>query len=139
MEKVRTDFTDEVVAYLTSHHPLTISTSSFTGMPHANTAPYVNDHDHIYFFAREESILLRNLGESHHVAFTIDEYQADGRKRRELHGEGPCEMTDGEDLAHALDLVSRKYGNALPSGVLHTITPRGMYFVEYDSRNEFAQ
>ena len=33
----------EVIEHLKRHHVITLSTSSFTGMPHADTVVYVND------------------------------------------------------------------------------------------------
>ena len=89
-----TEFNDEVDRYLRNNHAVTISTSSFTGLPHANTAPYFSDDRRLYFFVRAESILLSNLLGSHHAAFTIDEYAPPWRKRRELHGGGQCGVVD---------------------------------------------
>jgi nitroimidazol reductase NimA-like FMN-containing flavoprotein (pyridoxamine 5'-phosphate oxidase superfamily) len=132
METVKTEFTSDVAAYLNTHHTLTLSTSSFTGMPHANTAPYVNDDHRVYFFARDGSILLRNLQESGHLAFTVDDYKDDWGKRRELHGEGHFEVATGGRKEHALELAAEKYGDSMPSGVLCTFTPGSMYFVEYN-------
>lgn len=132
MQTVKTEFTEDVAAYLRGHHALTLSTSSFTGIPHANTAQYVNDDDYLYFFARPESILLRNLSQNHHVDFTVDDYDDHWAKRKELHGQGECHEADDDDRARAMDLVLDKYGSDVPSGVLCTVRPGGMYFVVYN-------
>jgi nitroimidazol reductase NimA-like FMN-containing flavoprotein (pyridoxamine 5'-phosphate oxidase superfamily) len=120
------------VAYLRGHHTLTLSTSSFTGIPHANTAQYVSDKRHLYFFARPESILLRNFGQNHHVDFTVADYDDHWVKRRELHGQGECHIAEEDVRPHALNLALDKYRNELPTGILCTVTPGGMYFVVYD-------
>jgi nitroimidazol reductase NimA-like FMN-containing flavoprotein (pyridoxamine 5'-phosphate oxidase superfamily) len=131
METVKTEFTTEVDAYLRGHHTLTLSTSSFTGLPHANTAPYVSDARNLYFFARPKSILLRNLSQNHRIDFTVDDYDH-WVKRRELHGQGECHVADGDETAYALSLALDKYRDELPAGVICTVTPGGMYFVVYD-------
>jgi nitroimidazol reductase NimA-like FMN-containing flavoprotein (pyridoxamine 5'-phosphate oxidase superfamily) len=132
MQTVKTEFTEEVVAYLRGHHTLTLSTSSFTGIPHANTAQYVSDMHHLYFFARPESILLRNLGQNHHVDFTVDDYDYRWVKRKELHGKGECHLAEADERVYALGLALEKYQDGLPTGVLCTVRPGGMYFVVYD-------
>jgi len=76
----------EVVDYLHRHHVITLSTSSFTGMPHADTVVYVNDSRTICFFVGEGTQMLRNIKDSRHVSFTIDDYTVDWRKVRELQG-----------------------------------------------------
>jgi nitroimidazol reductase NimA-like FMN-containing flavoprotein (pyridoxamine 5'-phosphate oxidase superfamily) len=132
MQTVKTGFTGEVAAYLLGHHTLTLSTSSFTGIPHANTAPYVNDTRHLYFFARPGSILLSNLDQNHHVDFTVDDYDDHWAKLRELHGNGECHVAQQDEKAYALGLALDKYGDELPTGVLCAVRPAGMYFVVYD-------
>ncbi len=131
MQTLKTEFTAEVVAYLRDHHTLTLSTSSFTGIPHANTASYVSDTRLLYFFARPESVLLRNLNQNRHVDFTVDDYDH-WLKRRELHGQGECHLADADERAYALGLALEKYQDELPAGVLCVVRPGGMYFVVYD-------
>jgi nitroimidazol reductase NimA-like FMN-containing flavoprotein (pyridoxamine 5'-phosphate oxidase superfamily) len=63
----------EVVGYLHRHHVVTLSTSSFTGMPHADTVVYLNDAHGIFFFAGDGTQMLRNIRDSRHVSFTIDD------------------------------------------------------------------
>jgi nitroimidazol reductase NimA-like FMN-containing flavoprotein (pyridoxamine 5'-phosphate oxidase superfamily) len=132
MQTVKTEFTEQVVTYLRDHHTLTLSTSSFTGIPHANTAPYVSDTQHLYFFARPESVLLGNLSQNRHVDFTVDDYDDHWVKRRELHGQGECHIADDDERVYALNLALDKYRDELPAGVLCTVKPAGMYFVVYD-------
>ena len=80
----------EVVEYLHRHHVITLSTSSFTGMPHADTVVYMNDAHSIFFFAGEGTQMLRNIKDSRYISFTIDDYTIDWRKVRELQGVGRC-------------------------------------------------
>ena len=70
-------FPVDVVEYLRLHHVVTLGTSSFTGMPHADTVIFTNDDWRIYFFALEGSALLRNIEASHYASFTIDDYTTD--------------------------------------------------------------
>jgi general stress protein 26 len=51
----------EVSEYLNLHHIITLSTASFTGMPHANTVAYASDDNHLYFAAPESTQLVRNI------------------------------------------------------------------------------
>jgi Pyridoxamine 5'-phosphate oxidase len=132
--QTRTDtvFDGEVDRYLQRNHAVTISTSSFTGLPHANTAPYVSDNERLYFFVREGSILLENLVGSHHVAFTIDEYGPPWQKRRELHGNGKCGVADEAQTSAVREACVAKFDGFLPSGTLWWLEPTGMYFIDYE-------
>src|SRR5215510_7638419 len=94
----------EVVEYLRLHHVVTLSTSSFTGMPHADTVIYANDLRRIYFSSPEGSKLSRNIKDSHYVSFTIDDYTTDWRKVRELQGVGRCQTAMDGELDVALSL-----------------------------------
>jgi uncharacterized protein YhbP (UPF0306 family) len=124
----------EVVEYLKRHHVITLSTSSFTGMPHADTVVYVNDLHSILFFAREGTQMLRNIKDSRHVSFTIDDYTVDWRKVRELQGVGRCRSATAEqdDAAWSLYLSKFGTGSVRPTGVMHRIVPSEMHFVDYD-------
>src|SRR5580692_7191680 len=51
----------EVREHLQRHHVVTLSTSSFTGMPHADTVVYASDSRSIFFFAGEGTQMLRNI------------------------------------------------------------------------------
>lgn len=128
-----TAFTPEVESYLRAHHTLTLSTASFTGLPHANTAPYVTDGRLVWFFAREGSVLLANLRGSHHAAFTVDDYSPAWHKQRELHGTGTCGVADDQQVAALRSLCAEKFGDEIPEGVACWLEPVGMYFVDYDS------
>jgi uncharacterized protein YhbP (UPF0306 family) len=124
----------EVVEYLHRHHVVTLSTSSFTGMPHADTVVYVNDSQRIYFFAGEGTQMQRNIRDSWYISFTIDDYTVDWRKVRELQGVGQCQSAVAEHDAIAWSLYQSKFGrgSVRPPGVLHTITPSELHFVDYD-------
>src|SRR5271166_3420471 len=80
----------EVIDYLQLHHIITISTSSFTGLPYANTVAYANDNHSVFFAVGEGTQMLRNIKDSRRVAYTIDDYTVDWRKVRELQGVGIC-------------------------------------------------
>ena len=124
----------EVVEYLDRHHVVTLSTSSFTGMPHADTVVYLNDVHGIYFFAGEGTQMLRNIKDSRHVSFTIDDYTVEWRKLRELQGVGRCQPVTPEQDNWAWTLYRAKFGPASvrPPGIMHVIVPNEMHFVDYD-------
>ena len=126
-----TEFNADVEAYLGDHRSVTLSTSSFTGLPHANTAPYVCYEQRLFFFVRHGSVLLRNLVESRHAAFTVDDYGPTGHKQRELHGIGSCRVADDQAALVALDLCAERFGDSVPTGALWCMQPSGMYFIEY--------
>jgi nitroimidazol reductase NimA-like FMN-containing flavoprotein (pyridoxamine 5'-phosphate oxidase superfamily) len=128
-------FPTDVVDYLGLHHIVTLSTSSFTGMPHADTVAYVADQWRIYFFGVDGSALVRNVNDSRYVSFTIDDYSTDWRKIRELQGVGRCQpTTDGEEERWAMWLSSQKFGARFvrPSGSLYRVVPMELHFVDYD-------
>lgn len=127
-----TEFNTEVDWYLRNNHAVTLSTSSFTGLPHANTAPYFSDDQRLYFFVRSESILLSNLLGSHRAAFTIDEYAPPWQKRRELHGSGRCDAADDSEAEAAIGACLEKFEGFMPSGALWWLQPTGMYFIDYE-------
>jgi uncharacterized protein YhbP (UPF0306 family) len=124
----------EVVEYLDRHHVITLSTSSFTGMPHADTVVYINDARAIYFFVSEGTQILRNIRDSRHVSFTIDDYTIDWHKVRELQGVGRCQPMTAEQEVAAWSLYVEKFGlsSARPPGLPHIIVPNEMHFVDYD-------
>jgi general stress protein 26 len=124
----------EVVEYLDRHHVVTLSTSSFTGMPHADTVVYLSDSRGIFFFAGEGTQMLRNIKDSRHVSFTIDDYMVDWRKVRELQGVGRCQPATPEQEHWAWSLSLEKFGPASvrQPGIMHVIVPNEMHFVDYD-------
>jgi len=125
----------EVVDYLDRHHVITLSTSSFTGMPHADTVVYSSDaHRIFFFFAGEATQMMRNLTDSRRVSFTIDDYTVDWRKVRELQGVGRCQPVSGEDDNLGWSLYLAKFGaeSVRPPGILCGIIPNEMHFVDYD-------
>src|SRR5215471_3356024 len=124
----------EVVEYLQRHHVITLSTSSFTGMPHADTVIYMNNAHSIYFFAGDGTQMLRNIKDSRRVSFTIDDYTVDWRKVRELQGVGRCLPATGLQEGDAWSAYLSKFGpdSARPPGLLHAIVPSEMHFVDYD-------
>src|SRR5262249_20835680 len=120
---------DEVMGHLQRHHVITVSTSSFTGMPHADTVIYTNDANSIFFFAVEGTQMLRNINDSRYVSFTVDDYTVDWRKVRELQGVGRCRpATDDEDfLAWSSYVTKFGQGSERPIGLLHSIVPNEMH------------
>jgi hypothetical protein len=125
---------NEVVEHLRRHHVITLSTSSFTGMPHADTVVYASDARSIFFFISDGTQMLRNIKDSRHVSFTVDDYTVDWRKVRELQGVGRCQAVPGEHDAAVWAQFRSKFGQAVarPSGIMHSIVPREMHFVDYD-------
>jgi uncharacterized protein YhbP (UPF0306 family) len=124
----------DVIEHLGRHHVITLSTSSFTGTPHADTVVYVNDANSIFFFAVEGTQMLRNIKDSRHVSFTVDDYTVEWRKVRELQGVGRCRPTTEEQAAVAWSLYLMKFGqaSARPPGLIYAITPIEVHFVDYD-------
>ena len=134
LTKITDGMPDEVIEHLARHHVITLSTSSFTGMPHADTVVYANDADNIFFFAGEGTQLLRNIKDSRHVSFTVDDYTIDWRKVREMQGVGRCRLATAEQDAAGWSLYRSKFGkdSVRPPGFFHVITPGEMHFVDYD-------
>jgi len=123
----------EVAEYLRLHHVMTLSTSSFTGMPHADTTIYASDERAIYFFAADGTNLVRNVTDSRHVSFTIDDYTTDWRKVRELQGVCRCNPATDDEGAWAMSLWRAKYGHGSnPGGTLYSLVPTEVHFVDYD-------
>jgi uncharacterized protein YhbP (UPF0306 family) len=123
----------EVADYLRIHHVMTLSTSSFTGMPHADTTVYASDDMRVYFFATEGSDLVRNVTDSRHVSFTIDDYTTDWRKVRELQGVCRCKPATEQERDWAMVSWRAKFGHsASPGGVMFAMVPHEMHFVDYD-------
>ena len=120
--------------HLHRHHVVTLSTTSFTGMPHADTVVYMSDSRSIFFFAGEGTQMLRNIKDSRRVSFTIDDYTIDWRKVRELQGVGRCLPATPEQDAVGWSLYLMKFGpdSVRPPGILHAIVPNEMHFVDYD-------
>lgn len=123
-----------VVDYLGRHHVITVSTPSFTGMPHADTVVYVNDESCIYFYVVDGTTLARNIRDSRYVSFTIDDYLPDWHKLRELQGVGRGGVVEPIDAPMVHGLICAKFGTRFvpPPGRLHRLTPIEMHFVHYE-------
>jgi hypothetical protein len=134
-------FPTDVAEYLHLHHVITLGTSSFTGMPHADTVVYANDDWRLYFFGIDGSTIARNVKASRYIAFTIDDYTTDWRKVRELQGVGQCQPADAGEEEWAIWLCSQKFGATFtrPPGILHRVLPGEMHFVDYDYATVAAQ
>jgi general stress protein 26 len=130
----------EVMTYLDLHHVITLSTASFTGMPHAATVVFANDDQRLYFSTFPDSILARNIRDNRHVSFTVDDYTTDWRKVRELQGVGGCAPAAAGDESTVLRIAQRKMGRdyKLPTGTLYAVTPFEMHFVDYSYDVVFA-
>lgn len=124
----------EVVEYLRHHHVITLSTASFTGIPHADTVIYVNDARSICFFVGDTTKMLSNIQHNKYVSFTIDDYTVDWRKVRELQGVGRCRPATPEQDGAAWSMYLSKFGpqSTRPPGVMHAVIPSEMHFVDYD-------
>ena len=123
----------EVGEYLRLHHIITLSTASFTGMPHANTVAYASDEACIYFLAPDTAQIARNINDSHYVSFTIDDYTTDWRKVRELQGVGRCFAATADERGAALAQFGGKFGErvSIAGGAPFAIRPFEMHFVDY--------
>ncbi len=134
-------FPTDVAEYLGLHHVITLGTSSFTGMPHADTVIYANDDWRLYWYGIEGSTIARNVKASRYMAFTIDDYTTDWRKVRELQGVGQCEVAGPEEEEWAGWLCGQKFGPAFvrPPGALYRVFPGEMHFVDYDYATVAAQ
>jgi nitroimidazol reductase NimA-like FMN-containing flavoprotein (pyridoxamine 5'-phosphate oxidase superfamily) len=124
----------EVVDHLERHHVITLSTSSFTGMPHADTVVYASDASGVFFFVGDGTQMLRNINDSKRVSFTVDDYTVDWRKVRELQGVGRCQPVPPDYDASAWSLFLAKFGARAvrPPGLMHVVVPMEMHFVDYD-------
>jgi Cyclic nucleotide-binding domain/Pyridoxamine 5'-phosphate oxidase len=129
----------DVVDYLGRHHVITVSTPSFTGIPHADTVVYVNDLSTIYFHVVDGSILARNIRDSKYVSFTIDDYTPQWSKLRELQGVGRGSVTDA-DVSSVARMFAAKFGEDFvpPPGRLHALAPIEMHFVDYEQMHRDA-
>lgn len=127
-------FPSDVMDYLRLHHVVTLGTSSFTGMPHADTVVFTNDEARLCFATAENSILAKNIRSNRYASFTIDDYTTDWRKVRELQGVGRCEPVTTEEDRWSVHLATQKFGAtfARPPGVLLRIMPIEMHFIDYD-------
>ncbi|MGH3788417.1 MAG: cyclic nucleotide-binding domain-containing protein [Pseudonocardiaceae bacterium] len=129
-----TTFPPDVVEYLRLHHIITLSTASFTGLPHANTVAYANDTGALYFAALGGTTVVRNIADNKYVSFTIDDYTTDWRKVRELQGVGACQPADEQEAFDASVLFKGKFARSHvdPVGTIHVVRPIEMHFVDYD-------
>jgi uncharacterized protein YhbP (UPF0306 family) len=124
----------EVISFLQAHQTLTLATTSKDGVPWANTLLYVNDGTSLYFWARPNSTSAQNISEQPTVAFAIDEYSADLREARGLHGRGECRVITGENIARTAALFGEKFpelsrGQTM-SIAFFSITPSELVFVD---------
>ncbi len=124
----------DVVDYLRLHHVVTVGTSSFTGMPHADTVVFTNDQWRLFFAASSDSTLYKNIQANRYASFTIDDYTTDWRKVRELQGVGRCEPANPEEDRWESQLAAQKFGPsfARQPGILLRVVPVEMHFVDYD-------
>jgi uncharacterized protein YhbP (UPF0306 family) len=124
----------EVLVFLKEHQTLMLATTSKNGLPWANAFLYVNDGTTLSFWARPNSTSARNIYEQPTVAFAIDEYSADLREMRGLHGRGECRAITGEDIAR----VAERFGQKFPqlsrgqtiSIAFFSITPSDLVFID---------
>jgi uncharacterized protein YhbP (UPF0306 family) len=124
----------EVLAFLQEHQTLTLATTSKNGVPWANTFLYVNNGTNLSFWARPNSTCAQNIAEQPTVAFAIDEYSADLRDARGLHGRGECRVITGEEIARTAALFGQKFpqlsrGQTM-SIAFFSITPSELVFVD---------
>jgi uncharacterized protein YhbP (UPF0306 family) len=124
----------EVLAFLQEHQTLTLATTSKDGRPWANAFLYVHHGPTLSFWARPNSTSAQNIAEQPTVAFAIDEYSADLRETRGLHGRGECHVITGEEIARTAALFGQKFpqlsrGQTM-SIAFFSITPSELVFVD---------
>jgi uncharacterized protein YhbP (UPF0306 family) len=124
----------EVLGFLQEHETLMLATTSKDGIPWANAFLYVNDGTSLCFWARPNSTCARNIAEQPTVAFAIDEYSADLRETRGLHGRGECRAVMGEEVARMAELFGQKFpqlsrGQTM-SIAFFSITPSELVFID---------
>ena len=129
----------EVLGFLEEHQTLTLATTSKDGVPWANAFLYVNDGPTLSFWARPNSTSAQNIAEQPTVAFAIDEYSADLRSARGLHGRGECRVVTGEEIARTAALFGRKFpqlsrGQTM-SIAFFSITPSELVFTDNNESN----
>lgn len=124
----------DVIDYLALHHVVTVSTSSFTGMPHADTVIYASDARRFFFYVADGTQIMRNITDCRYVSVTIDDYTTDWRKVRELQGVGQCVPATSDELSEAQALFAAKFGvgTSRPRGTLYRMVPVELHFVDYD-------
>ncbi len=134
MAAIQQGIPPEAVTYLGLHHIITLSTSSFTGMPHSNTVAFANDEHRLYFHHVKDSTLTRNIRDNKRVSFSVDDYTQDWRKVRELQGVGGCELATADDESRSLMIMRNKFGKewSSPGGDLYVLRPFEMHFVDFD-------
>jgi uncharacterized protein YhbP (UPF0306 family) len=127
-------FAREVTDYLGLHHIITLSTASFTGMPHADTVSYASDELALFVGMVPRSPIALNVRDNKYIAFTIDDYTTDWRKVRELQGKGECHAASEEERSRASQLFAAKFPhlNLVSVGELYAIRPLEVHFVDYD-------
>jgi hypothetical protein len=127
-------FPTEVTEYLRLHHIITLSTASFTGLPHADTVTYASDETSLYFGAPPGTTIVHNIRDNRYVSFTIDDYTTDWRKVRELQGVGVCMPADEVRRAQALRLFATKFSRLRVDslGTLFHARPIEVHFVDYE-------
>jgi hypothetical protein len=135
-------FPAEVDDYLQLHHIITVSTASFTGMPHASTVAYANDGSMVFFGVVGETALTRNVADNRYISFTIDDYMTDWRKVRELQGTGACHAAATSDERERGErLLNTKFAGvpATSYQTLYCIQPIEVHFVDYDYQRVVQQ
>jgi uncharacterized protein YhbP (UPF0306 family) len=124
----------EVLVFLQERQTLMLATTSKDGLPWANAFLYVNDGTNLSFWARPNSTSAENIYEQPTVAFAIDEYSADLRETRGLHGRGECRAITGEEIARVAELFGQKFpqlsrGQTM-SIAFFSITPSELVFID---------
>jgi uncharacterized protein YhbP (UPF0306 family) len=129
-------FAAEVVEYLDLHHIITLSTASFTGMPHAATVAYASDEHAIYAGVVDGTPMALNLRDNKYISFTIDDYTTDWRKVRELQGKGLCQPADDSERDRAVRVLGTRFPRLTLTSVgnLYAIRPLEVHFVDYEYR-----
>lgn len=103
-EKLR----DDVLAYLASHHVITLATSDGQST-WAAAVFYVNDGLDLYFLSSPASQHGRHIAANPRVAGTIHEDYHDWREIKGIQLEGDVRVLSGDEETHARALYGAKF------------------------------
>jgi len=107
--KEERDAREHILAYIASHHVLTLATEH-NHVPWAASLFYANDGLTLYFVSDPETRHAQNIAANPHVAATIHEDYDDWRSIQGVQLEGACrEITDPIESARARVVYASKF------------------------------
>ncbi|MEW5987985.1 MAG: pyridoxamine 5'-phosphate oxidase family protein [Chloroflexota bacterium] len=142
---------EQALAYLATHHVMTLATHGPLGL-WAAAVFYANDGFELIFLSAGHTRHAQNLAANPHVAATIQEDYADWPSIKGIQLEGTVRQLAGEEQAAAVALYQRKYPfiaqaepaiqAALARVSWYRLTPERVYFIDnsqgFGRREEIA-